>query len=106
MGKKIKGFYELGGMTSDEIPDAATMKSVGGRVIFGQFYVEHWTNAAKERFPWVVRERSAVDDKNSGDDDYIEIDTYPQYRDALRAARRLAVARYIKAQQAQTATVG
>lgn len=94
MGKTIKGFYVLAGETSDDIPDAATMKSVGGRVVFGQFYVEHRMNAAEERFPWVVKERTLVGVARPAED-YIEVETYPQYREALRAARRLAVLRHI-----------
>lgn len=90
MGKTIKGFYVLAGETSDEIPDAATMKSVGGRVVFGRFSVEHRMNAAEERFPWVVKERNAVGIEMPTDN-YVEVETYPQYREALRAARRLAV---------------
>jgi len=101
MGKTIKGFYVLQGETFDELPDAIGMKSVGGRVVFGNFVVEHRTNPPIDAYPWVVLERGLIGTANTAET-YTEIETYREYREALRAARRLAVKRHITAHQPQT----
>lgn len=97
MKKSSVPYYTLAGESSTEIPGSATLRDVGGKVIIGKYYVVHRNNDGDERYPWVVYEKMAVgaNPAHSGqtstdvDLDHAEVDTYPQYRDAVRAAKRL-----------------
>jgi hypothetical protein len=96
MIKSSTPYYLLAGESSTEIPGSSTLKDVGGKVIVGKYYVVH-RNKDGERYPWVVYEKTplaftpaAPGQKTSEDGfDHVEIDTFSQYRDAVRAAKKL-----------------
>lgn len=83
-----KPYYILpGGEPNYEIPGSAALKSVGGKVVVGKYHVSH-RNEKGERFPWVVYEKTAIGTEHPVDD-FIEIETHPQYREAIRHAAKL-----------------
>lgn len=84
--KSSKPYYSIAADPPNyEIPGSATLKSVGGKVVYGIFYVYH-RNQAGERFPWIVRKEEPITDDTvvSGD-----IEAHAQYREALRHAAKL-----------------
>lgn len=88
MNVSSKPYYILpGGEPDYDIPRSRVFKDIGGKIVVGKYQVHH-RNKPGERFPWVVYESIAVGTDNPADD-YFEIETFPQYRDAVRHARKL-----------------
>lgn len=83
--KSSKPYYILAGGEPDyDIPGSATLKSVGGKVVVGTYHVVH-RNVEGERYPWVVYE----DTDAEAPDNERELESFPQYREALRYAAKL-----------------
>lgn len=83
--KSSKPYYIIAGGEPDyDIPGSAVLKSVGGKVVVGKYHVVH-RNAEGERYPWVVYENTGAE----APDNERELESFPQYREALRYASKL-----------------
>jgi hypothetical protein len=83
--KSSKPYYILAGGEPDyDIPGSAVLKSVGGKVVVGKYHVVH-RNVEGDRYPWVVYENTGAE----APDNERELESHPQYREALRYAKKL-----------------
>jgi hypothetical protein len=76
-------YYILpGGEPDYELPSSATLRDVGGKIVFGRFSVWHRSNTGGSA--WVVDERIG---KDIGD--VVSIEEFSRFRDAVALAKKL-----------------
>lgn len=79
-----------------EIPGSAALKNTSdARVVVGMYHVAY-NDRESERFPWIVYKKVPLVVKVPGGEitsgngcEYIQVESHPQFRMALRHARRL-----------------